>query len=375
MKILLHREGVFSYPAIKSLGLKLEPEVFSKKIRRLVTAIPSLNPIMKFQILFAIIWTTFSAQAEILFGIDFNSTTQGGGPNAVGGKYRNYDAGHEVATDFVTQSYAAFGTTVSLTPSWPDSTDNRVQQMIDRGNGNDANWTGTDLQLVTDFLGIDTRTANGGNGDYDGVNGKPTTMLLTLGDLPGGTYQWTSFHHDTENVHTSFLMDISTDGGASFNPVDGDDLKMSSSSGGGNPANPNLEFGPNPASLNSTVVTEFQTDGGSDVVIRFIPLSQSAVHTQIFGINGFELAQTSSSFARFQITDISKNPATGEVVLTWNSTPGRSYIIRANESLDTDSSTWSEIDDGWLSQGETTSYNEVDPGLGRRFYVVEETPK
>jgi len=330
---------------------------------------------MKFLTPFAIVWTTFLAQADILFSIDFNSTTQGGGPNAVGGKYSNYDAGHEVANDFVTQSYAAFGTTVSLTPSWPDSTDRRVQQMIDRGGGNDANWTGTDLQLVTDFLGIDTRTSNGGNGNYDGVTGTPTTMLLTLGDLPGGTYQWTSFHHDTENVHTPFLMDISTDGGASFDPVEGGDLKMSSSSGGGNPANPNLEFGPVPASLSSTVVTEFQIDGGSDVVIRFVPLSRSAVHTQIFGINGFELVQTSSSFTRFQITGISKKPPTGEVVLTWNSKPERSYTIRASESLDTDPSTWSDIDDGWLSQGETTSYTELDPGLARRFYVVEENPK
>ena len=318
----------------------------------------------------------FSTQADILaeLNIDFNSTTQGGGPNPVGGKYSNYDAGHEVAVDFVTQSYDAFGTSVSVTPSWPDTTDNRVQQMIDRGGANDANWTGTDLELVTDFLGIDTRTGNGGNGNYDGEVGTATTMLLTLGDLPAGTYEWTSFHHDTENVHTPFLMDVSTDGGVSFDPVEGE-LKMSSSSGGGNPANPDLEFGPDPTSLSSTVVTEFQTDGGSDVVIRFTCLSEGAVHTQIFGINGFELVQTSSSSVPFQVSDISKDPETGDVVLTWNSKPDRTYTILADEGLDTDPSTWEELDDSWASEGTTTTYTDPNPGPDRRFYVVSLNPR
>ena len=40
----------------------------------------------------------------------------------------------------------------------PNTTDNRVQQMIDRGAGNDAQWLGSNLDLLTDFIGIDTRT-------------------------------------------------------------------------------------------------------------------------------------------------------------------------------------------------------------------------
>ena len=43
-------------------------------------------------------WTA-SAPAELL--IDFNSTTQDGGPHNEAG-YQAYDAGHEVAADFVT---------------------------------------------------------------------------------------------------------------------------------------------------------------------------------------------------------------------------------------------------------------------------------
>jgi len=301
--------------------------------------------------------------------IDFNSTTQDGGPHPVGGVYRDYNAGHEVAADFDTKSYAAFGTSVSLTPTWPDTDDNRVQQMIDRAGGNDGNWTGTDLDLITDFLGIDARTSNGGNGDYDGMTGTPTTMDLTLGDLPGGQYEWTSFHHDTENVHTPFLMDISTDGGTTFERVG--EFKMSSSSGGGNPANPDLEVGPDPKSLTSTVVTEFSSDG-SDVVIRFIPLAQIAVHNQIFAINGFELIQTSSTFNPFAITSVVPDPATGNVELTWNSKAGRTYIVRVSDDLTGDPLTWTDLDDGIASEGETTSFTDINAGPSRRFYVVEE---
>lgn len=302
--------------------------------------------------------------------IDFNSTTQDAGPNPIGGIYRDYDAGHEVAADFDTKSYAAFGASVTLTPSWPDTTDNRVQQMIDRAAGNDNNWTGSDLLLISDFLGSDTRTANGGNGDYDGVTGTPTTLDLTLGNLPGGQYEWTSFHHDTENVHTPFVMDISTDGGASFERVG--QFKMSSSSGGGNPANPAVEAGPDPSSLSSTVVTEFSTDGRSDVVVRFIPLAQTAVHTQIFGINGFELIQTSSVFNPLAITSVVRDPDTGNVELTWNSKEGRTYTVRVSDDLTGDPRTWNDLDDGFMSGGDTTTFTDFGPTPNRRFYVVQE---
>ena len=160
--------------------------------------------------------TTGSGLSQNLL-VDFGSTTQDGGPNLQTG-YQAYNAGHEVAADFITRSYPAFGTSIDITPAWPDTIDNRVQQMIDRGAGNDANWNdaNADLQLITDFLGIDTRTAQGGNGNWDGTNGTPTRMTLTLGGLPAGSYAWTSFHHDTEHLHGNFQVELSTDGGTSF---------------------------------------------------------------------------------------------------------------------------------------------------------------
>ena len=148
--------------------------------------------------------TMISVHGQDLW-LDFNSLSQDNGPHP-NPEYQAYDAGHEVPEDFVTREYEAFGTTISFTPSWPDSTDNRTMQMIDRGSqqgddedgfplvsGHDANWllgdvdllkeTGT-LDLLTDWIGVDARTGNGGNGDYDGEIGDPTRIQFTLAGIP-----------------------------------------------------------------------------------------------------------------------------------------------------------------------------------------------
>jgi hypothetical protein len=239
-----------------------------------------------------------TAQAQGLF-IDFNSTTQDGGPtNNVG--YEAYDAGHEVAADFVTQNFSAFGTTIGVTPAWPNSTANTVQQMIDRGSGNDVNWLDTDIDLVTDWLGIDTRTGNGGNGDWDGTTGTPTYMTLALSGLPASPnlYQWKSYHHDTEHVHGNFAVWLSTDGGANFEQLP--DGYFSDSTPAGTPdsavdGSPGLvtDFAGMTAA-GSIYETEFAADGVNDVVLRFAVYSGvlgAAVHNQLFGINGFDLVE------------------------------------------------------------------------------------
>ncbi|MEE3178687.1 MAG: hypothetical protein VX317_03320, partial [Verrucomicrobiota bacterium] len=231
--------------------------------------------------------------------VDFNSTSQSGGPHPQT-DYQAYNAAHEVPADFITRSFPAFGTSIDITPAWPNTTDNRVRQMIDRGDGNDANWNnaGGDLDLITDFLGIDTRPANGGNGNWDGdAGGTPTYMTLTLGGLPAGTYGWTSFHHDTEHVHTNFEVEISIDGGTSYTSL-GQEFYMSDSTPGGNPDSATdgaggTRTGPDATTLNSTATFQIDASGTDEVVLRFAPLSGvlgSAVHNQIWGINGFQLS-------------------------------------------------------------------------------------
>jgi len=132
-----------------------------------------------------------NVHAETLM-IDFNSNQDGGGDSAGADPqdsaaahnqagWSSYHANHEVAEEFTTATYGA----ISVTPAWPNTTSNKVMQSMDRNKqtvdpititSNDANWDDTagDLNLITDMLGIDTRTGNGGNGDWDGTTGTPT---------------------------------------------------------------------------------------------------------------------------------------------------------------------------------------------------------
>jgi len=264
-------------------------------------------------------------QAQTSFWVDFSSLTQDTttGPHEHP-DYLWYSAGHEVDEDFVTMEYDAFGTSVSLTPAWPDS-DGEVltKQMIDRGtqdgfdeddypivSGNDANWLEGDevwlkeantLDIVTDWLGVDTRIANGGNGDYDGEVGDTTRLQIVLSGIPAGEYSWTSFHHDTENIHTPFLFDYSVDGGSTFAVAGDGEYKMTNSSTGSNPPEPEIYQGITDdgevaplTDLPSTAQFTFNATG-ADVVLQFTPLAAEAVHTQIMGINAFQMEQLSTT--------------------------------------------------------------------------------
>ena len=77
-----------------------------------------------------------------------------------------------------------------------------------------------------------------------------------------------------------------------------------------------------------------------------------------------------------RIIDISLNEDNSTVTLTWNSKPGKTYVVRYSESLNDGPDgagprNWPDIDDGVLSRGETTSFT-TDVVTGRRFYIVEE---
>jgi hypothetical protein len=236
-----------------------------------------------------------SAESQLM--VDFNSLNQDGGPHPQAG-YESYDARHEVAADFIPVNYPTdFGSgvyNVTVTPEWPNTSDNRVMQAIDRGSGYDANWVGNDIDLLTDWIGSDSRTANGGNGDWDRTSGTPTYFTLTLSGLPAREYDWLSYHHDTENIWSDFQVEVSVDGGATFGPAN--DMEMSSSSPGGTPPDPIKETGspnPDPRDLSSTFTTTFVADGAADVVLRFAPFADGVdtigVHKQFFGMNAFEL--------------------------------------------------------------------------------------
>ena len=83
---------------------------------------------------------------------------------------------------------------------------------------------------------------------------------------------------------------------------------------------------------------------------------------------GFEAPSTTP----FQIRDVVVGE-NGDVTVSWDSRPGRSYTIEASNSLD---EVWLELTDGWPSQGESTAFTEEAGEIGdatERYYrIVEE---
>ncbi len=228
--------------------------------------------------------------------VDFNSTSQDGGPHNQEG-WQAYDAAHENADSFVSVEYEVDfpgGTqTVTVTPDWPNTTDARVRQSIDRGAGNDANWLGENLDLLTDWIGSDSRTNNGGNGPWNRVDTDPTYLTLTLGGLAEGDYFFISYHHDTENMWSDFQVEVSTDGGATFSaPVD---LQSTDSTPGGNPDSGAPVTDGDISALSSTFKTAISSNGTDDIVIRYAPYADGVdpggVHKDFFLMNGFKVIE------------------------------------------------------------------------------------
>ncbi len=232
---------------------------------------------------------------DVYLKVDFNSNQNGGGDssgvddpglsvanhNQAG--WSSYHANHEVAAEFTTANYGG----ITVTPGWPNTTDNNVRQLLGRDSGDNASWDNAagDLNLVRDFIGIDSRTGNGGNGDWDGATGTPTYITLAINGLAAGDYDWISFHHDTENVHGPFAVWLSTDGGSTYTQLA--DGLMTDGSAGGNPDSGATEDGPDAYTLPSTYNTSFIANGTDDVVMRFAPYGTTGTHRRLWGINGF----------------------------------------------------------------------------------------
>ncbi len=238
------------------------------------------NPFALTALLFAAGITLCGAQLRV----DFNSTNQDGGPHNLAG-FQSYQAGHEVSADFnAARTYTAFGTTVSLTVNYPDATANTTKQMIDRP---DTSWVGAWPDLLTDWIGVDTRTTEGGKGAYNGTTGVPTRLVFKLTGVPAGTYTWRSYHHDTSNQNMNFAVQLSTNGGTSYAPVG--TYEMTAGVASEDPAQTG-SADPDPRNLSSTITFPITAVAGQDVLVRFVPYSSSSDISQaILACNGFEL--------------------------------------------------------------------------------------
>jgi len=324
---------------------------------------------------------TSSAFAEVVLRVDFNSNQDSGGDSTTADDpglseaahnqegWSSYHANHEAAAEFSTADYGG----ITVTPDWPNTTANTVRQSIDRGSGNDATWDDAagDLNLVTDWIGIDTRTGNGGNGNWDGTAGTPTYMTLTLGGLDAGTYAWTSFHHDTEHCHGPFAVWVSTDGGTTFTQLD-DGIMTDGTVGGGSPDSGAEVSGPDVYTLPSTYHMSFVATG-ADVVLRFAPYSDAAgVHRQIWGMNGFEIETVATDEASEAMPGNGATDIPRDTDLAWTAgLTAQTHNVFLGTSLDDVTNATVDNPLGVLvSQGQSQTLYDIDGVLefGQTYY-------
>lgn len=274
--------------------------------------------------------------------------------------------------DFAARTFPAFDRSITVTPAWPETSNPGVRLLETYVGDAEDEWTPVttdgNIELLRDFLGVDSRTSEGGNGAYDGIDGLPSPLTLTLGSLPPGKYRWMSFHHDLNRVHAEFQTEISTDDGNSFRMVGR--YRMTHSPKNGEPLWEGVRWGSAPEILPSTVNIEFEVATGDKVVVRFTPLhADGARDLQVFGINGFKLSQLSGEFLPLAITSVIPDPDGESVSITWNSKSGRYYAIERSPDL----LHWLELDDQVPGEAGVTSFLDgrvADGAPGKRFYRV-----
>jgi len=82
-----------------------------------------------------------AAQAQLM--VDFTVTN---GPVEAG--YQGYFATRSQPATFTAQSYAAFGTTITIKPTWPTGAANAAYVTINRTGASTNRYTGTHADLI-----------------------------------------------------------------------------------------------------------------------------------------------------------------------------------------------------------------------------------
>ncbi len=226
-------------------------------------------------------WLAGLGVAQAQLKIDF--TVTGG---AVEPGWQGYFGTDKAPATFTAQSYAAFGTTVTIKCAWVPTAVTGAIRMIDRGTDD-----GMDPQdLLRDWIGTDTRSSPG------------DPMTLTITGLPGGTYQWVSYHHDPQDQ--TGIFDLTVSDAAGSKTITGTDIS--------NGVNFKLA---DVTKLTTTIVS----DGKADITLVFHQTSPSATTAlAIFVMNAFELTAVDTGVAMLPV------PASGAAdvlrdgtVLSW----------------------------------------------------------
>jgi hypothetical protein len=279
------------------------------------------------------------AAAQAQLKVDFGVT---GGTAAVEPGYQGYFATDKSAATFTAQSYAAFGTTVTVQVTFAPGGAAAGMRVIDRGT-DDGITDG--VNLLRDWVGWDTRQA-GGN-----------PMTITISGLPAGAYQWLSYHHDAHDQTGIFTATVKDAMGSIATP--GIDISNTTGS--------TVRTLADATKFTATIVSS-----GNDPVSVAIQQTSGggAVANAISVINGFELTalQTETgAMAPTPATGASDVPRDG-TILSWKA---NKKAVGHGVYLGTD---YDDIDDGttasavYKGRQDTNSYSPGRLEMGTTYY-------
>ncbi|UCG58717.1 MAG: discoidin domain-containing protein [Phycisphaerales bacterium] len=233
-----------------------------------------------------------ASTTQAVLMIDFSQT---GG--AVEAGYEAYTAGHEAAATFTPQEFVAFGTTITITPTWASDATAQCMQMISRTVGDSRNgYTGDHPDLINDWIGTDNRQP-----------GNP--MTLTISGLPKGRYDWLSYHHDTYDQTGIFDVTIN-DATGSTTIIDVDISHSEPDTDG------RVDGFENVTVLAATLVS----NGTDDITLVFnLTSGSSPINNAFFLMNGFELEQKPTEYkaTRPSPADSERDVLRDDSVLSW----------------------------------------------------------
>lgn len=198
--------------------------------------------------------------------VDFN----GSSAQTMAG-FQAYTAQNEVTNTFGSRTYGAFGTGITITPTWAGSPPtNTSEQAQVRASGNGYSTNAADMiDLMIDWIGTDKRESPG------------NPFTLTISGLPAGNYGWLSYHHDTQDQHGTFNVTVNDANGSTTTSG----LVISSTQSSSPPV------------TNLANVTKFiaaiKSDGTNPISFIFnLTSATNPVSTAFFVMNGFELTNS-----------------------------------------------------------------------------------
>ena len=251
--------------------------------------------------------------AQATLKIDFSQTD-----GAVEAGYEGYFAEHENLITFTSQSYSAFGSTITVTPTWAASAGDATTQMYLR-----PEWTTVEkADFLRDWIGTDTREP-----------GDPLT--LTISGLPAETYTWVSYHHDTaKNATAGYqtgLFDVTVNDAAGSATTMGVDISSSSTV-----AEDIVTF------ADVTTFTTQIKSNGSDITLVFHQQVSTPSAEAFFVMNGFEMTSLRMPKNPSPVDGATDVPR--DVVLSW--TPGESVAALSPKHTVFFSENFDDVNDG-----------------------------